>query len=896
MEASNHELLSIASRPTAPLFPALNQEEREILSQIISLTSPNTNAFNVLLSPYESTLRRYRIDPKIDDKYYTFLLKLSLVPGSDWKQKWARVSSDRSTPSGLPSHQAVIPAASQAYATNHEPRKINQTACTGPQDKGKRKALTNNAKPDTNQTAVNWNSRPPKSVHFLPTRVEENVHRPTEQPPPTDLCLEPQSAILQSKMTLLVDPIDVKARKFRRQQLLARCLNKWMNSIIDWNTLDSNAQAARRVLDISAAYQTWTRKFRNRQSKLKSVDTSYNTRLLFAHLGHWKKLTVSRTIQKKSLALRNAYRKTKGTRERNLCRQVLIIWANYMKSTRIHDSFRRKLVDRSLRQWYQKLQYLSHLSLASHDLSVKFNSLRLRQKFSHWVQHACLLSKLTGFLHHRDSQVKHQFFTNWNITFSQSRQSNLFLLKSRFYRLLKACKKLRARQRMLEFSESTVMAFRSSNTQLHVLRHWIIRGRGSLFSNFVQKRLIKTRWQQWRRRVAYVRHNLPRLQNQFTVQCTLNLAYHHLQHWIQYQHDLTQKLARAQNIYQLYIIRDSFLAWRFHLQWTRELQVVASSTRINFLQKRVLFVWKHRIQRIKGNSWRQEKMLVNLRGCLITWRLLTRKKRRLSSALSIFQQRIAERQCLNALSHWRVRLVLTTRNKHKALKLARKNLKQRFWEIWTSRYDLIGVFLDESSLVIHRRCQTEKSSLLTYWLDRTRTKVAHNCKLDQFSHRHRRLLILSVWERWRDKTRSRELEPIEQSFNSVRNRNYTTQMMHAWMTRSSLIFLLRRARLNTLMNCFDLWYNLTKLHQIRNQIRLKKNRFIIKFYFSLWCKKSFDLKTLRIISRFKNNTRIAQPTSRYEKRFGAREVTEEDYSTTTSLATSSSNESDQTLR
>ncbi|EFP86634.2 uncharacterized protein PGTG_13016 [Puccinia graminis f. sp. tritici CRL 75-36-700-3] len=764
MQAFNHEILSIATGPAAPLFPPLNQEEREILSQIIKLTPPNTNAFNALLSPYENTLRRYRIDPKIDDKYYTFLLKLSLVPGSDWKQKWARVLSDQAISSGLPPKQAIVPTATQVHPTAHDPRRIKQTVYSGTQDKEKWKAINSNVKPATHQTAAHSKSRPPKSVHFLPSKAEENDHNQIKEPPAArDLSLpvELQSEIIQSKMTLLIDPIDVKARKFRREQLLARCMNKWMNSIIYWNTLNSEAQSARRVLDIN----------------------------------QWRKLTVSRTIQKKSLALRNAYRKTKGTRERNLGRQVLI-----------------------------------------------------------WFQEALLRSKLRNFLHGRDSQVKHQVFINWKISLIQSRQSHFFLLKSRFHRLLKACSKFRARQRRLEFSETMAEAH----------------GTRSPYSPAAG------------------------LQNQFTVQWTVNLANHHLQHWIQYHHALIQHSAQAQHFHKLHAIRESFLAWTFRHWRTQQLQTEASSTRIYFLRKRVLIVWKRRIQRIRVNLWRQEKTLAHLRDRFTTWRLLFHKRRRLSISLWTFDQRSAERQCMNAISQWRIRLTLTIRNEQTAVEFAQRNLIQRFWVTWTDRHQLIRVLIHESSLVVHRRCQTQKSTLLAYWLDRTRIKVAHNFKLAEFSNRRRRAIVMCVWEKWRDKIRSRELEPIEQTFNFMRDRNSKTQIMQVWIARSSLLFLIGQKKQNTLIDCFKLWYNLTQSHKLRNRFNLRKNRLILKFFFSLWCKKSIDLKTMKIISRFKNNLRIAQPTTRNTRRLCAREVTEEDYTTTTSLTNSSSNETYET--
>lgn len=115
------------------------------------------------------------------------------------------------------------------------------------------------------------------------------------------------------------------------------------------------------------------------------------------------------------------------------------------------------------------------------------------------------------------------------------------------------------------------------------------------------------------------------------------------------------------------------------------------------------------------------------------------------------------------------------------------------WEIWTDRHQSITLFNQESSMVIHRRNQgnaltflflslrpihvdcanfslimiafgssvaAEKTNLLAYWLTRTRAQLAQNSLLAHFSDRHRRSVIYSVWERWTDRTRARQLEPL----------------------------------------------------------------------------------------------------------------------------------------
>ncbi|KAI9625035.1 hypothetical protein KEM48_008609 [Puccinia striiformis f. sp. tritici PST-130] len=130
---------------------------------------------------------------------------------------------------------------------------------------GQRKAENDHQqrKPVISQTAV----CPQKSVHFLPSKAEENKSKPIGTEKDLSFPIELQPEVLHSKMTLLVDPINVKGRKFRRLQLLSRYMNKWMDAVIFMKTLNSEAQAARRILDISTFYQTWTRQFRRRENQ-----------------------------------------------------------------------------------------------------------------------------------------------------------------------------------------------------------------------------------------------------------------------------------------------------------------------------------------------------------------------------------------------------------------------------------------------------------------------------------------------------------------------------------------------------------------------------------------------------------------------------------------------------
>ncbi|KAI9610961.1 hypothetical protein H4Q26_008807 [Puccinia striiformis f. sp. tritici PST-130] len=276
------------------------------------------------------------------------------------------------------------------------------------------------------------------------------------------------------------------------------------------------------------------------------------------------------------------------------------------------------------------------------------------------------------------------------------------------------------------------------------------------------------------------------LQNQFMAQSTLNLAHHSLQHWIQSHRQINENFTRAQQFSKLVIIRQSFLVWKDNHHRIQQLQSDATSFRIKLLRRRVLFVWKRKILKIKVN-----------------------------------QQR------MNILSHWQIRVSLRSRDVQIAVKFEHQRFLKRIWKVWIRQIYLIKVLEQESDLVIQRRHQNQKLFVLAYWIDRTRAQVSRNWKLDQVWDTRNRSLIRSGWNKWRDRTRDRELEPLFHSDSSVH--------------------------------------------------RCKKDREIRRKCFEIWSQKSIDLKT---------NQMIRQPMIKRHHDYSSSTTTT---TTTTSQTYSSSN-------
>ncbi|KAG0141612.1 hypothetical protein CROQUDRAFT_51438 [Cronartium quercuum f. sp. fusiforme G11] len=307
------KILSAKSSASGPSqFPVLPRVEFDVLAQILAITPANTTTFNALLGPYHEVLKQHGIDHRTDERIYTLLLKLSLVPGTDWRQKWHRVTEEHRAEHATEDDDEVSPPLRALRTETSEDvdaikrsRAIASAAGfveTPMSRKHSRNHDTNRLfeeprKPDHEGRQIMPSISPHeytrvprrKSVHFSPSSLHE-VGR-LKHISILDPTVSPQ---LLTNSPHLVDRFGLLASRWRRQQILRRTLFCWKRNMDRWRKVGDEVQRVRILLDTSVYYERWKRKERHIAMQFRTVDRVHRIRLLLASLHHWRHLTIRR--------------------------------------------------------------------------------------------------------------------------------------------------------------------------------------------------------------------------------------------------------------------------------------------------------------------------------------------------------------------------------------------------------------------------------------------------------------------------------------------------------------------------------------------------------------------------------------------------------------------------
>lgn len=287
-----------ASSSSLSQFPDLSKLEFDVLTEIVALTPANTTTFNALLEPYHEVLKQYDIDHRTDEKIYTLLLKLSLVPGSDWRQKWHLITQERQSQpieakgahrvhaGDLPKkHSQNLNRNLRNGPINNDSESATALVCDRTRLPHMKRAMEHldvdavglsrtgeaNLSPGLTQTTRR------KSVHFLPSALNHLSNPKPTRKPETVMPLQ-----VASNTPHLVDKLNILAHTWRHQQTLRKTLFHWKWNLDRWRRVGEEVQRVRGLLDLSVPYEKWKSKQRAIKLQLVTVDRVCRLRFVFS--------------------------------------------------------------------------------------------------------------------------------------------------------------------------------------------------------------------------------------------------------------------------------------------------------------------------------------------------------------------------------------------------------------------------------------------------------------------------------------------------------------------------------------------------------------------------------------------------------------------------------------
>nr|AIC33805.1 Sfi1 [Puccinia cf. psidii AE-2014] len=373
-------------------FPILSTSDAKILNEVIEEAPKSSKLFNALIEPYNKVLARNRLDTRVDERYYSLLLKLSLVEGDNWQQRWAKICANQALEFdnlNTTAHLLALPLPS-----------ISETSANSSADDGSRTIL---ARP-SNQHPFS----PPLMSH-LPTStrlspVKRIVH-PVQSTPnrmvrfspryrSTTLLTNEESEIdNQALGSRFIDPLDALSDRARRESLLKFFFASWKHVLSRWEAARVEVDRARVVLVCSRMWRRWRAKVGKRRREIRMVEGVAKTRSKFATLARWREATAENKRLRWKNHLIQLAQKFGAQRNQDLVFNIFT-WSLKARLSSVTYSRNVSLQKSRLLQWITRHSHIRHLDVVS-------------AQYSHQVQRSNLLNRiLTHWIWRTDLKIK----------------------------------------------------------------------------------------------------------------------------------------------------------------------------------------------------------------------------------------------------------------------------------------------------------------------------------------------------------------------------------------------------------------------------------------------------------------------------------------------------------
>ncbi|KAH9824926.1 hypothetical protein DFH28DRAFT_1077407 [Melampsora americana] len=671
-----------ASSSSLSQFPDLTKLEFDVLAKIVTLTPANTTTFNALLEPYHEVLKQYDIDHRTDEKIYTLLLKLSLVPGSDWRQKWHLISQERNS-------QSTEPKGARRVHAGDRPTKNSQDHNKNLPD-GQIKNYTESAVAPISNTAglpdikraiehlhvqavglsqtgesdlalgVTQPTRR-KSVHFLPSTLNHlSSPKPVRKP---EIVMPLQIA---SNTPHLVDRINILAHNWRHQQTLRKTLFHWKWNLDRWRRVGEEVQRVRCLLDLSAPYEKWKSKRRAIRLQLVTVNRVCRIRLITKSLDCWRQLTIKKCDERLHFFRLHACDEVQRKRDQVLMREVLIRLKDAAKFTMERRDY--NIGRYVIRYWVilERGRFLEHIRdtrCLQYHIGVwvrKWRETQSRLEAMHalYIDHSSMNSLRTAWLlwHQRVRDICQAEKTAHEWDRVKTIQNFLKVMK------------IRSDQLAARYIES-------HQIRIQLTRHRMIK----IWRKKTRKKRV-TRWLQM------CKHR--RLQEWYRL-------------WIKLYRQKKYEVVALQKLHEmtrLRICRAALEVWHSNVIFVIDCDVKAMQVFRKNLINTYLIRWTARIQDLSSSTQAANRFLaqtdyVARKQLFVYWLGLTQRLRDNQLALDLYFSKERTRLLYNALKWWREVLCerRLTDTENAVRSRGERNDKSRTLQTWIARSRLISI-------------------------------------------------------------------------------------------------------------------------------------------------------------------------------------------------------------
>ncbi|KAI7937080.1 hypothetical protein MJO28_015979 [Puccinia striiformis f. sp. tritici] len=846
-------------------FPFLTGTDVTILSDIINRTPQNTPTFSAVLAGYNAVLDENQLEPQLREKYYSLLLKLSLVAGQDWHERWSRVCASQglgpadnseNNPQINTTHRLLqlSPPSSSHGGLDSSVDEASRTIRANPlrthADSPPLQSPISTRLTLPRMTYRQTQSTPNKLARFTPSRATSASTISTEDSDRGDgLDLDPR----------FIDPLDALSDRVRREALLGSRFHIWRHMSNYWVMANKEADKGRDRLVVGYAWRKWRSRFGRRQRELRMVESVAKTRSKSAILLRWRTATAEKQRIKRKNHETQATSQIQNLMNKNLLIQTFTKWSLLAKLSIIQKLRDNNLKSLTINRWidqFSKICRMSNLADRYHG-DVQVNN-SLRRAMTHWKWKTDFKIKEFNVAQISDQHLQTNILGRWRDLAISQRLAHDFWLRSTQRKWLRVWVYRRYRLKKMQRKANRVIAVRDHNCMGKMMNVWMIQERGRLLGRIVLTRLVKNTFGSWLTKFNTIRHHLDAKRQVFQNEVAKRLKARTLMVWRNvYLQKSIQLNSLAVDRYRISLVARHLNRWMIlHSKIQDRDRRTYSEWRIHLLQ-RVWQVWSARLQLMRRYRFvrcRKRRMLKNL---FHDWTTLARRKKEDQKLCITFADRVNPNRKLWALKIWIKRVVDLRELALEAERSYSNRVIRISFEVWTNRILDIRRWTELANGFAEIQKIEQRSRLLELWRKKVSDSRRRSALLAVFCESRDKRVIQSAWVHWSDLTIERGLKFHETQTREMLDDRLREQSLQVWLTKTQALPALRLNRTRLKFTCFTHWFKLTEVRHLRRMAVSRDRKSVLCEAYKVWWGKCAAIKASRIVSRFSRPSAFA---------------------------------------
>ncbi|KAI6045673.1 Sfi1 spindle body protein-domain-containing protein [Pisolithus marmoratus] len=594
------------------------------------------------------------------------------------------------------------------------------------------------------------------------------------------------------------------ADKFREFKLLERSWETWVLGYQWIITTNEQVAEARDKVILGSAIHRWQNKTALLLERDEHAACVANVRRLRVAMTIWR----SKLKERRQLTWRNEMRAKMKTirekRESNIQKNAWAKWWHAHCCRLAEMQFMERLTRRFFFRWKTRLANLDRLEISATDFLERPTCSAIVHAWKLWRRALRIRNAAHMVTANAGLRVKREVVDIWK---KRTRDHQLARAFHDVYILKRSIRSWRAARDRICAMERRADKYlaRQDNVLIRaVTRVWKARERGRLLERVRALRLLKDAWSTWRERMRQIRH-LHDYAIAFSMRSNSYVAASALRKWHQAYNVYRNRHTFAMQHHLARVQFNALLIWRLQLRIRFKLLKHARIVERFFIQRRVLKLWRFKLEAKKRLEILRALEIRKLRVCMGVWMRKANRIRSLRTAEQQVTNRIAARLITDALAEWTNRVI--------EIKLRELEVEQKYshalktfaftkWKNVCLRH-VEDLSLMESYLDI-KRAETMRRTFHR-WLALARARRQRRTILRERELTFIRASLQSTWDRWREKFIKEKLRPTANQVALRSQKNLLFRAFGIWLSKTRSLPAIRFHAFRSKQRSWQIW-------------------------------------------------------------------------------------------